>query len=120
MLCSYPNAISCTHIHSTFPNDYSNFLLLDRIGGIHSHTLRRQHNVQLQLLRRSAARTLVLAHARRDAVDGREVDDQVVLDGEDGVGLEPGVVFWVDLGDDWFVLVVCDLQNASQRLCELY
>jgi hypothetical protein len=59
-----------------------------------------------------------------DAVDGGEVDDEVVFDGEDGVGFEPSgggrgalvrkrggggvmkdlrVVFGVDLGDAGFI-----------------
>lgn len=42
-------------------------------------------------------------------LDGVEVDDKVVLDGEDGVGREPGVVLGVDLRNDGLVGVVGDL-----------
>lgn len=75
------------------------------------HALRRQHNVQLELFRGRTPGTLVLAHAGGDLLDRGEVDDQVVLDGEDGVGGEPGVVFGVDLRDDGFVVVVGDLRE---------
>lgn len=39
-----------------------------------------------------------------------EVDDEIVLDGEHGVGLEPWVVLGVDLCDDGLVVWVGDLQ----------
>jgi hypothetical protein len=42
-------------------------------------------------------------------LDGLEIDHEIVLDGEDGVGGEPGVVFGVDLGDDGLVVFVGDL-----------
>lgn len=94
-------------------------LLLHRVGSVGSHTLGRQHNVQLQLLRRGATRALVLAHARWDALDGCEVDDEIVLNGEDGVGLEPWVVLGVDLGDDWLVVVMSDLEAKCQRFSKM-
>ena len=45
------------------------------------------------------------------ALVGLKVDNEIVLDGKDGVGSEPGVVFGVDLGDDGLVVVVGDLQK---------
>lgn len=51
----------------------------------------------------------MLFQARGQLFDRVEVDDEVVLDGEDGVGGEPWVVLGVDLSDDGLVLVVCDL-----------
>ena len=40
------------------------------------------------------------------------LDDEIVLDGEDGVGGEPGVVLGVDLGDDGLVVFVGDLDPS--------
>lgn len=69
----------------------------------------RQHNVQSQLFCRRPARSLVLAHDLWHLFDGYEVDNKVVLDGEDGVGGQPRVVLGVDLGDDGLIIVVRDL-----------
>lgn len=69
----------------------------------------RQHNVQSQLFRRRPARPLVLAHDLWHLVDGHEIDNEVVLDGEDGVGGQPWVILGVNLGDDGFVIVMRDL-----------
>ena len=82
--------------------------MLNRLSIIDGHPLRRKHNVKLELARRRAAGALVLAGGRV-VLDGVEVDNEVVFDGEDGVGGEPGVVFGVDLGDDGLVGVVGDL-----------
>lgn len=47
-------------------------------------------------------------HSRREVLKRDEVNDEVVLHGEDGVGREPWVVLGVDLRDDGLVLVVGD------------
>lgn len=83
-------------------------LVLNRIGVLNSKTLRRKYDVELKLASGSAAGPLVLAGGRV-VLDGFEIDYEVVFDGEDGVGGEPGVVFGVDLGDDGFVGFVGDL-----------
>jgi hypothetical protein len=83
-------------------------LVLDRVRVLDGETLRCEDNVQLELTGGSAARALVLAGGRV-VLDGLEVDHEIVLDGEDGVGGEPGVVFGVDLGDDGLVVFVGDL-----------
>ena len=85
--------------------------MLDGIGVLNSETLRRKDNVELQLASGSAAGTLVLAGGRV-VLDGLEVDHEIVLDGEDGVGGEPGVVLGVDLGDDGLVVFVSDLDPS--------
>lgn len=43
------------------------------------------------------------------ALERLEVDDEVVLNGEDGVGGQPGVVLGVELGSAALVLGVSDL-----------
>jgi hypothetical protein len=86
--------------------------VLDRVTVADGETLGREDDVELELPGGSAAGTLVLAGGRV-VLDGLEVDDEVVLDGEDGVGGEPGVVLGVDLGDDGLVVLVGDLI----RLC---
>ena len=83
-------------------------LVLDRVAIVDSETLGREDDVELELASGSAAGALVLAGGRV-VLDGLEVDDEVVFDGEDGVGGEPGVVFGVDLGDDGLVVFVGDL-----------
>lgn len=83
-------------------------LVLDRLGIVDRKTLGCKHDVELELAGGGAAGALVLAGGRV-VLDGVEVDHEVVLDGEDGVGGEPGVVFGVDLGDDGLVAFVCDL-----------
>ena len=82
--------------------------MLDRITVVDSETLGRKDDVELELAGGSAAGALVLAGGRV-VLDGLEVDDEIVLDGEDGVGGEPRVVFGVDLGDDGLVVFVGDL-----------
>jgi len=82
--------------------------VLDRITVVDSETLGRKDDVELELAGGSAAGALVLAGGRV-VLDGLEVDDEIVLDGEDGVGGEPRVVFGVDLGDDGLVVFVGDL-----------
>ena len=82
--------------------------MLNRITVVDSETLGRKDDVELELAGSSAAGALVLAGGRV-VLDGLEVDNEVVLDGEDGVGGEPGVVFGVDLGDDGLVVFVGDL-----------
>lgn len=83
--------------------------MLHRLSSINSQTLRSEDDVQLELASGRAAGTRVLA-CGRVVLDGVEVDDEVVLDGEDGVGRQPGVVFGVDLRDDGLVGVVRDLE----------
>jgi hypothetical protein len=83
-------------------------LVLDRVRVLDGQTLRCEDNVQLELTGGRAAGTLVLAGGRV-VLDRLEVDHEVVLDGEDGVGSEPRVVFGVDLGDDGLVVFVGDL-----------
>lgn len=56
-----------------------------------------KHDIELQFSDCRTAGTLVLWHEVWNLVDGLEVDDEIVFDSEDGVGLEPGVVFGVDL-----------------------
>lgn len=53
----------------------------------------------------------MLTHTRRNLalLKRLEVDNQVVLDGEHGVGRQPRVVFGVYLRNDGFVGVVGDL-----------
>lgn len=51
-----------------------------------------QHDIKLQLLGCSTTRPLVFRHVRGQFLDGLEVDNEIVLDGEDSVGCEPGVV----------------------------
>ena len=82
--------------------------MLDRITVVDSETLGRKDDVELELAGGSAAGALVLAGGRV-VLDGLKIDHEVVLDGEDGVGGEPGVVFGVDLGDDGLVVFVGDL-----------
>jgi hypothetical protein len=84
--------------------------MLHRLSILDSKAFRREHDIQLELAGRSAAGALVLAGGRV-VLDGVEIDDEVVFDGEDGVGCEPGVVFGVDLRDDGLVVFVCDLEK---------
>lgn len=87
--------------------------MLDRLGVVDRKTLGCKHDVQLELAGGGTARALVLAGGRV-VLDGVEVDHEVVLDCENGVGGEPGVVFGVDLGDNGLVAFVCDLGVESQ------
>ena len=91
-------------------------LVLNRVAVPDSEALGREDDVELELAGGGAAGALVLAGGRM-VLDGLEVDDEVVLDGEDGVGGEPGVVFGVDLGDDGFVVVVGDLLGLTLVRC---
>lgn len=99
------------------PTNLRLVLLLNRTLQVRTLTAqvsvaRREHDIQLQLPSRGASRSLMWLHARRKLalIKGRKVDDEIVLDGEDGVGLEPGVVFGVDLGDTGLVSVLGDPQ----------
>lgn len=94
-----------------FPSPFKN-LVLNRLSRVDSKTLGGEDDVELELAGGRAAGALVLA-GRGVVLDGVEVDDEVVLDGEDGVGREPGVVLGVDLGDDGLVVFVGDLEIAS-------
>ena len=96
------------HMFIIFPLFLRINLVLNRIQVLDSKTLRRKHDVELELTGGSAAGALMLAGGRV-VLDGLEIDDEVVLDGEDGVGGEPGVVFGVDLCDDGLVVFVGDL-----------
>jgi hypothetical protein len=90
--------------------------VLHRLSVLDREAFRCKHDVQLELAGSSTARALVLAGGRV-VLDGVEVDHEVVFDGEDGVGREPGVVFGVDLGDDGLVVLMCDLERrVSQEL----
>ena len=82
--------------------------MLDRVTVADGKTLGRKDDVELKLTGGSAAGALVLAGGRV-VLDGLEVDDEVVFDGEDGVGGEPRVVLGVNLGDDGLVVFVGDL-----------
>jgi hypothetical protein len=82
--------------------------VLNRLSSVDSKALGSKDDVELELTGSGAAGTLVLAGGRV-VLDGVEVDDEIVLDGEDGVGCEPGVVLGVDLGDDGLVVFVGDL-----------
>lgn len=46
----------------------------------------------------------------------QEVNDEIVLDGKDGVCSEVWVVAWEDLGCDWFEVVGCDLLTCMLAL----
>lgn len=94
-----------------FPSPFKN-LVLNRLSRVDSKTLGGEDDVELELAGGGAAGTLVLA-GRGVVLDGVKVDNEVVLDGEDGVGREPGVVLGVDLGDDGLVVFVGDLEIAS-------
>jgi len=96
------------YIHQSPLSSFHINLVLDRITVVDSETLGRKDDVELELAGSSAAGALVLAGGRV-VLDGFEIDDEVVLDGEDGVGGEPGVVFGVDLGDDGLVVFMGDL-----------
>jgi hypothetical protein len=90
----------------------TNGLVLNGLSSVDSKTLGSEDDVELELAGGGAAGALVLAGGRV-VLDGVEVDDEVVLDGEDGVGCEPGVVLGVDLGDDGLVVFVGDLQSSN-------
>jgi hypothetical protein len=85
-------------------------LVLNGLGSVDSKTLGGEDDVELELAGGGAAGTCVLAGGRV-VFDGVEVDHEVVLDSEDGVGCEPGVVLGVDLGDDGLVVFVGDLRG---------
>lgn len=89
--------------------------MLNGLGGVDSKALGSEDDVELELTGGGAAGTLVLAGGRV-VLDGVEVDDEVVLDGEDGVGCEPGVVLGVNLGNDGLVIFVGDLRISCQFL----
>jgi hypothetical protein len=101
-----------SYVHSTtIPFHHHSFqehLVLNRLSSVDSKALGSKDDVELELAGSSAAGTLVLAGGRV-VLDGVEVDYEIVLDGEDGVGCEPGVVLGVDLGDDGLVVFVGDL-----------
>ena len=82
--------------------------MLNRLSSVDSKTLGSKDNVELELAGGGTAGALVLAGGRV-VLDGVEVDHEVVLDGEDGVGREPRVVLGVDLGDNGLVVLVGDL-----------
>jgi hypothetical protein len=84
--------------------------VLNGLGSVDSKTLGGEDDVELELAGGGAAGTFVLAGGRV-VFDGVEVDHEVVLDSEDGVGCEPGVVLGVDLGDDGLVVFVGDLRG---------
>jgi len=90
--------------------------VLNRLGVVDSEALRRKDDVELKLTSGSTAGALVLAGGRV-VLDGLEIDHEVVFDGEDGVGGEPGVVFGVDLGDDGLVVFVGDLFESMLVRC---
>ena len=104
------------HIFPLFPLSCHSNLVLNRLGVVDSKALRRKNDVELELTSGRPARALVLAGGRV-VLDGLEVDHEVVLDGEDGVGGEPGVVFGVDLGDDGLVVFVGDLFRFVLARC---
>ena len=85
--------------------------MLNRLSSVDSKTLGSKDNVELELAGGGTAGALVLAGGRV-VLDGVEVDYEIVLDGEDGVGCEPGVVLGVDLGDDGLVVFVGDLDPS--------
>jgi hypothetical protein len=82
--------------------------VLNGLRVLDSHALGREHDIELKLAGSRAAGALVLAGGWV-VLDGVEVDDEVVPDGEDGVGGEPRVVFGVDLCDHGLVGFVGDL-----------
>lgn len=83
-------------------------LVLHRLGDVAHKVLGCEHDVKLELASRSTTGALVLASGRV-VLNGVEVDNEIVLDGEDGVGGEPRVVLGVNLGDDGLVVLVGDL-----------
>jgi hypothetical protein len=111
-----------SYVHSTtilFHHNLQAFpssnLVLNRLSSVDSKALGSKDDVELELAGGGAAGTLVLASGRV-VLDGVEVDHEIVLDGEDGVGCEPGVVLGVDLGDDGLVVFVGDLIEKLVRL----
>lgn len=102
----FHNGHACIHQSSLSSRRVN--LVLDRVAVVDSETLGREDDVELELASGSAAGALVLAGGRV-VLDGLEVDDEVVFDGEDGVGGEPRVVLGVNLGDDGLVVFVGDL-----------
>ena len=82
--------------------------MLNRLSSVDSKTLGSKDNVELELAGGGTAGALVLAGGRV-VLDGVEVDHEIVLDGEHGVGCEPRVVLGVDLCDDGLVVFVGDL-----------
>jgi hypothetical protein len=115
---SHQAVVICTKYNNSHPIFHHHFsfhtpnLVLNRLSNVGSKTLRSENDVELELAGGGAAGTLVLAGGRV-VLDGVEVDDKVVLDGEDGVGCEPGVVLGVDLSDDGLVVFVGDLWLLS-------
>ena len=85
--------------------------MLNGLSSVDSQTLGGKDNVKLELAGGGASGALVLAGGRV-VLDWVEVDYEIVLDGEDGVGCEPGVVLGVDLGDDGLVVFVGDLDPS--------
>jgi hypothetical protein len=85
-------------------DDFQNPRLQTRLGKDRDR-LRSQGDVVFQI-----QRGLGVIFARLEG------DDQAVLDGEDSVGLQVGVVIGVDLGDDGVVFVVGDLGVVCQYL----
>lgn len=87
------NAVQC-------PSSFSflrlrHLLLLNWLRSSNVLALWCEDQVELELLGHIALTLVVL-----------EVDDEIVLDGEDGVGGEPGVILGVDLGNDGLVVWV--------------
>ena len=50
------------------------------------------------------------------ALERLKVDDEIVLDGKDGVRLQPGVVLGVELGGDALEVVVGDLRPCKSNM----
>jgi hypothetical protein len=118
LFCSIPYSNHDYSCSSSFFFLLEAHLVLHRLRVLDRETFRCEHNVKLELASRSAAGTLVLASGRV-VLDGVEIDHEVILNGEDGVGCEPGIVFGVDLGDDGLVVFVCDLSYCVSRVEQL-
>lgn len=72
------------------------------------------------ILWREAEVQLHLALGLLVALKRGEVDDEVVLDGKDGVGGEVGVVLWEDLGGAWEVAIGGNLWSLCVRTCATF
>lgn len=85
-----------------FRNSLSVSLASLRLEDLALVALGREHDVVLKLERGLGV-----------TLEGLEVDDEVVLDGEDGVSLEPGVVLGVELRRAALEVVMGDLCIVS-------
>lgn len=77
----------------------SHLLVHNWLGAAECLAKRRQHDIQLQFSGGWTAFASIGGHIRWQFLERSEVDNKVVLDSKDSVGLEPRVVLGVDLRD---------------------